>query len=436
MNTTDQHDLTIALTPEAHELAQKFAIQQDTVEQGKKVYFNTLAVYAVRSFLDWMNIETDLNEGESWHPGVRCFHDVADLVIPNLGKLECRPISPAQTAMILPTEVIEDRIGYVAVQFQEQLNEVQLLGFVTALDPIQPPKQIPLDNLEPIETLIDYLFRLELANDFLHSNDPVAVQVQQRLTSESLSEIIAQLERVYRTYEKDEWRFAGGDMLATYASPQPGWRGAADRSSQLEWQNLAQELLAKLGEIWGEDEEELEAIASSETVTTPPIITAVTTAINEGIVSLSAWFQNAQNIFESGFQTLESFLLQQPENQAFRFATAPRSRSVETQEQQLSVSGVAEFQLTEYSLVLVVNCQVDNTETRNILARLYPTGENKYLPMGLQLIILEDSGEVFLEAQARQSDNWIQLEFTGEATEIFGIKIVLNDAIFSKKFAI
>ncbi|PHM06717.1 DUF1822 family protein, partial [Nostoc sp. 'Peltigera malacea cyanobiont' DB3992] len=75
------------------------------------------AVYAVHSYLKWLNIETALNQGDSWHRGLRAIFDVADLVLPGVGKLECRPVLPDEAAIVLPPIMTQERIGYVAVQF-------------------------------------------------------------------------------------------------------------------------------------------------------------------------------------------------------------------------------------------------------------------------------------------------------------------------------
>jgi len=52
------------------------------------------------------------------------------------------------------------------------------------------------------------------------------------------------------------------------------------------------------------------------------------------------------------------------------------------------------------------------------------------------LIILDESGEVFLEAQSRSADNWIQLEFRGEEKEHFSVKVVFEDVNITEDFAI
>ena len=61
MNLTQSQALTVLLEKYAHTFADRFALQQRTAVKGQKVYLNTLAVYAVHSYLKWMEIRTDLN---------------------------------------------------------------------------------------------------------------------------------------------------------------------------------------------------------------------------------------------------------------------------------------------------------------------------------------------------------------------------------------
>lgn len=157
MSSTETLCLTITLGQEAHAIARQFAVEQTTAQKGKQIYLNTLAVYAVYSYLKWLWIDAALEEGDSWHPLKRALFDVADLVLPNIGKLECRPVQPGETVISLPPEVMENRIGYVAVQFSEQLNEVQLLGFVRRVNIPDDWEQIPLASLKPLNFLFDYI---------------------------------------------------------------------------------------------------------------------------------------------------------------------------------------------------------------------------------------------------------------------------------------
>ncbi|NJP08490.1 MAG: DUF1822 family protein [Leptolyngbyaceae cyanobacterium RU_5_1] len=157
MNRIEPVYITVPISRDVHRLAQEFAAQQATPLKGKQVYLNTLAIYAVHSYLNWLGIETDLEQGDSWQPGRRALFNIADLVLPGIGRLECRPVLPNQPNLSLPTEVRCDRIGYIAVQLGQSLDQVELLGFVPADAASEAPEELRLDHLQPLESLIDHL---------------------------------------------------------------------------------------------------------------------------------------------------------------------------------------------------------------------------------------------------------------------------------------
>lgn len=249
MNTAELPLLTVPIELKAHEMARQLAAVQSTVQKGKRVYLNALAVYAVHSYLKWLQIETDFNSSDSFNPTKTALANIADLLIPGIGSLECRPVLPGETAIFLPDEVIENRIGYVGVQFSDRLDSVQLLGFVPSLDSSNPLQQLAVAELMPIDTLIEQITRLEEAIAFLETDDPVAIQVRARVETRSQSNIVAQLERIYRTCEEYEWRYAGGEMLAGSAAGGEFTRESVD-SADTDLQDLAEALLEKLAEIW------------------------------------------------------------------------------------------------------------------------------------------------------------------------------------------
>jgi hypothetical protein len=263
MNSTDIPLITVPLGGEAHRLARQFAAEAMQLaaepvrhEVGKRVYLNTLAVYAVHSYLTWQTYETDIHQGDSAHPVLRTRIDVADLVIPGLGKLECRPVWEGEMALALPTEATEDRIGYVAVRFGERLDQGKLLGFAPAVDTSNPPNQLALADLQSLDDLIDYLYRLELANDFLQGDDPVAFQVREVLETTSMSEIVTQLERIYRIESKDERPYAVKDILAGSVIGVGSEREviASNDEEDIELLELAESLLEKLAQIWEDND--------------------------------------------------------------------------------------------------------------------------------------------------------------------------------------
>jgi hypothetical protein len=327
MNTTNNLFPSIFIPQKHKETALKFASEQATKSKGKRVYFNTLAIYMVRDFLEWMQIETDLNKSESWHPGIRSLLDIADLVIPDLGIIECRPVLPGETVISLPPEVTEDRIAYVAVQFQEQLNEVQLLGFYPAVDP--QPEVIEIASLKPIELLIDFIDRLESA----------------------------QLEPVTNI---GAWRL--------------------------------------------------------------PEIAAL----------------NLDVIYDNTWQKLDDFINSLAGNQLPRFAMGLRSSSPNPELPSESVRKAKEIDLGQNRMVLVINCQQKDDDKTYIFIRLYPfLAEEIYLPSGVAIIILDESGNVFSEVQAGRRTKMLEMkEFRGDTGERFTIKVALGNMNYTENFVI
>ena len=157
MANTQQDILSVPLPQNAHRWAKEFASQQDNPQKGKQVYLNTLAVYAVHSYLKWLNIETALNQGDSWKSGLRAIFDVADLVLPGVGKLECRPVLPGEAAIVLPPTMTQERIGYVGVQFSQQLDYVELLGFLPAREMAESPAILQITQLQSFDSLFEII---------------------------------------------------------------------------------------------------------------------------------------------------------------------------------------------------------------------------------------------------------------------------------------
>jgi len=156
--TTDCLTFTVPLTLKAHHRAQGFHSQQSNLEQAKRVYLNTLAVYAVNFYLRCLGIETDLEASDSWNPVMQILANTADLVIKDQGKLECRPVLPGEEVCRLPPEVCSNRIGYVAVQLNQQLTEAKLLGFI----PTVAAEAISISKLRSLEELLERLNPQEL----------------------------------------------------------------------------------------------------------------------------------------------------------------------------------------------------------------------------------------------------------------------------------
>ncbi|MBW4424335.1 MAG: DUF1822 family protein [Nostoc desertorum CM1-VF14] len=320
-NSTYQLDdfaLTLPISQSARVTAQQFANQQPNSEKAEQVRLNTLAVWVVNDYLRMMDISTDLQASDSWNPIMRLCGNVADLEVPSIGRLECRPVHLHQHVCSIPPETWEERVGYLVVQFDESLQEARLLGFI----PSAATETLPLAQLQPLEAFIDHLDKLR--------QSPVS-----------------------------------------------------------------------------------------------------------SLVNLSQWFAG---IFETGWQTIES-LWNVPElrpNYAFR---SPETLQLDALNQPESITKRAKLidlgiQILNQPVMLIVEISPEKDQQTSIHLQLHATGNQIYLPLGVHLTVLDSSGTVFLDAQSRKLDNYIQLQFRGEPTEQFSVRVAINDTSITEHFRI
>lgn len=153
-----QTSFKVPLSFEAHHRAEKRRQGISNTENAKKIYLNTLAIYAVNYYLDCMGFETNWSDADRSNPWMLSLIDLADLEVKNIGKIECRPVLPDAEYLEIPTEVSADRIGYVAVQLSESLKSATILGFTT-----QAAAKTSLSYLQSVDDLLDYLTEKEQA---------------------------------------------------------------------------------------------------------------------------------------------------------------------------------------------------------------------------------------------------------------------------------
>ena len=143
-------------------------------------------------------------------------------------------------------------------------------------------------------------------------------------------------------------------------------------------------------------------------------------------VQLSQWLQG---IVETSWQTIETLLSPEATALAFRF----RSLALGTKFGKLIDLGI---QIAGHPIALIVTVSRESDERINVLLQVHLTNPAHYLPPNLQLIVLNESGTEFLQTQARNADNYIQLQFWGSLGEQFSAKIALNDASITEDFVL
>ena len=143
----------VPLTADVYRLAEKLSREQKDPQKARQVYLNSLAVSAVDFYCQCMEVETEVTARESENIALRSLMDIADLEIKGWGKLECRPVLPGVDSCPVPSEVLENRVGYVVVEINEETNRATLLGFAKTA----PAGILEINRLESLGSLIDRL---------------------------------------------------------------------------------------------------------------------------------------------------------------------------------------------------------------------------------------------------------------------------------------
>ncbi len=155
INTIKAKSIPLSITQAAIKRAQQFASLQLTKEKQQQVYLNTLAVCVVNDYMQMMEIPTDMNASDSSNQVLRLAADVADLMLPGWGDLECRSVTPeslhSSTTPICytPPEVPSDRIAIVIVELNPELQQATLLGFSQTVE----TTELAISQLQTIDDL-------------------------------------------------------------------------------------------------------------------------------------------------------------------------------------------------------------------------------------------------------------------------------------------
>lgn len=309
----------------ARNIANHFAAAQPTEAKAHQVRRNTLAVWVMNDYCQLLGIATDLAQSDSWNGNMQLMADVADLVLPGIGRLECRPMAAADPHCWVPPETWALRIGYGVVELSEDLQTARLLGFTPSVE----TETLEVQALRSPEALIDHVHSL--------MRSPM---------DEALESTAATLSQWFdRVFEAD-WVATG-------------------------WQTLG---------------------ALVDTTELTPAFNVRSHLLNQLDV-------------ESGIGIRKGKLI----NLSLRIGTE--------------------------QVLLLIRLQSQAADTIHINVQVYPVSR-PCLPPDLELRILEASGEVFMQAQARQADNYIQLQFSGKPGEPFSTQIKLEDIYHLEQFIV
>lgn len=134
-------------------------------------------------------------------------------------------------------------------------------------------------------------------------------------------------------------------------------------------------------------------------------------------VKLHQWLKN---IFEAGWQTVESLLVGKEDN----FAGVKRGKYIDL--------GI---RLDGRDVALIVAIKPEESEKLGIILQVHSTADRTYLPDNLQLRLLSNDGDILDEVTARSADN-VQIYFKRELGEEFSVQVVLGDICVTEDFVI
>jgi hypothetical protein len=144
------------------------------------------------------------------------------------------------------------------------------------------------------------------------------------------------------------------------------------------------------------------------------------------LVNLTQWFEN---LFDAGWQAVEALISIEPTELAFSFRSAPTN--------QVRRCKLIELGTLGQSVAMMVTITQTSEQEVDISVEVQPTQGQSYLPSNLQLIALDENGDVLNDARASSNDTMIQLEtLSGEPGDRFGVKVALGDVSVTENFVI
>jgi hypothetical protein len=330
-----------------------------------------------------MGFVTNWEGSDSRKPIVQKFLDIADLNVRGVGKFECRPILPGADKLEVPCEAWDERIGYIAVQLTQSLKEATLIGFTPQI--AENEGSIPLNQLRAFDDFPEYLSRLKNQTNTVKSSQLVNL---------------------------DEWLHNIIDN---------SWQAVEDFFSHQTY-----------------------SIAfRNRGIISEQINPNDTSSIKEFISTLYT-NQRFGNPIEKTYPTdLEpltalSRLIELTQDEETRWKAIELLWKIDPEHPSAAIRKIADLgiRLAGYPVALMVAMLPKRNGKRAILLRVYPTGNQAYLPQNLRLIGFDETGKTLLEVQAREQDNYIQFRFNADPGDKFSVQVSLDEASVIEYFSV
>jgi Protein of unknown function (DUF1822) len=155
-------------------------------------------------------------------------------------------------------------------------------------------------------------------------------------------------------------------------------------------------------------------------------------------VEFSAWFKQ---IYEKGWKTCEGALMPSSGLKlSFRSGKSDELTVAETKQEFPKVTGILPIELSSQEIDCCVDLKIaiaQKSEDKTRIEIQVAAREEDFLPEGLQLVVIDESGQTFLEASADSQSRLLELKpFSGKSQEQFTLKAILGDASFTETFVV
>jgi Protein of unknown function (DUF1822) len=379
--STETLIISMPLTQADLQNAGQFAQEQSSPDKAKQVYDNTIAVLAVNHYLQLIDIETDLKASDCWNLAGRLGADIADLMLPGIGRLECRPTYQLDQTCFIPPDALMDRVGYVFVQIDEAYREGVLLGFVPKID----QSEVWLNQIKPLDDLIDHLASLEQSR---------LIHLRQWLNQQFESDWQT-VEAVLKTSEAElAIAFRGNPLKMRSESNIQNVVAQIYDSTDSTQHGVLAERLGNMG------------------ISSPEAILALT------------------------------HLIRTTEDEETRWTAAESLWMIDPGNPVAGIHRVADLgmQLGGHAIALMVAIVPKGDKEMAVLLRIYPMGESSHLPPGLELRLLDEAGNLCTPAICARGvnepvlDPFMQLKLYGQIDSQFSVEVKLGETNLSKNF--
>jgi hypothetical protein len=217
-------------------IASEFRTQAEQIAAGRdQVYWKTIALLAVTEYLQWQGYEVRSDFID------RALTD--DVWIAGVGRIGCFQVSGGER-FELTEEMQQGRIGSIMLSCEEK--QVRLWGFLPLFDPEDLPTEVEWSEVQSLDVMVEYFARVERG-----SLEPQVQELEPDEVERLM--LVAMLERIYREEQPNRWGIRAAAVLGEEGRELVGTREAKLPKDLTERQGLAERMMKRLAEVWGNE---------------------------------------------------------------------------------------------------------------------------------------------------------------------------------------